>query len=86
MVILPSGWKSIEVERLWVRGRPARLVARHGAKHASIELGEVMDAMALEPLLGLAERSQHDPYRLESVVILGQPQREVIDTLCDVLK
>ena len=40
VVILPSGWKSIEVERLWVRGRPARLVARHGAKHASIELGE----------------------------------------------
>ena len=39
-VILPSGWKSIEVERLWVRGRPARLVARHGANHATLELGE----------------------------------------------
>jgi hypothetical protein len=39
-VILPSGWKAIEVERLWVRGRPARLLARHGANHARLELGE----------------------------------------------
>jgi trehalose/maltose hydrolase-like predicted phosphorylase len=38
-VILPAGWKSIEVERLWVRGRPARLVATHGATRARLELG-----------------------------------------------
>ena len=38
-VILPAGWKSIEVERLWVRGRPTRLVATHGAPRASLELG-----------------------------------------------
>jgi hypothetical protein len=38
-VILPAGWKSIEVERLWVRGRPARLVATHGATRAKLELG-----------------------------------------------
>jgi hypothetical protein len=34
-VVLPAGWKAIEVGRLWVRGRPARLVARHG-KRATI--------------------------------------------------
>jgi hypothetical protein len=39
-VILPAGWKSIEVERLWIRGRPARLVANHGAERASLELGQ----------------------------------------------
>jgi hypothetical protein len=38
-VILPAGWKSIEVERLWVRGRPARLIATHGAERARLELG-----------------------------------------------
>jgi len=30
-VVLPSGWTSIEIERLWIRGRPMRLVAGHGA-------------------------------------------------------
>lgn len=39
-VILPAGWKSIEVERLWVRGRPTRMIATHGAAHATLELGE----------------------------------------------
>jgi len=29
-VVLPKGWKAIEVERLWLRGKPARLVAAHG--------------------------------------------------------
>ena len=38
-VILPAGWRSIEVERLWVRGRPARMVAAHGAERAILELG-----------------------------------------------
>ena len=33
-VVLPAGWKAIEVERLWIRGAPARLVARHGADRA----------------------------------------------------
>ena len=27
---LPSGWNAIEIERLWIRGRPMRLSARHG--------------------------------------------------------
>jgi trehalose/maltose hydrolase-like predicted phosphorylase len=31
-VTLPAGWRSIEVERLWVRRQPARLVARHGSR------------------------------------------------------
>lgn len=30
-VVLPKGWEAIEVDRLWVRGRPMRLIARHGA-------------------------------------------------------
>src|SRR5690606_11818881 len=30
-VVLPQGWTAIEIGRVWVRGRPMRLVARHGA-------------------------------------------------------
>jgi hypothetical protein len=30
LVVLPKGWKTIEVERLWLRGKPARLLATHG--------------------------------------------------------
>lgn len=37
-VVLPEGWEAIEVERLWVRGRPARLTARHGADRAILEM------------------------------------------------
>jgi protein-glucosylgalactosylhydroxylysine glucosidase len=37
-VVLPAGWDAIEVERVWVRGRPARLEARHGAEAAVIEV------------------------------------------------
>jgi hypothetical protein len=29
-VVLPRGWKAIEVERLWLRGLPARLLAAQG--------------------------------------------------------
>jgi hypothetical protein len=36
-VVLPRGWKSIEVERLWVRGRQMRLIAEHGAERARFE-------------------------------------------------
>ena len=28
-VVLPKGWDAIEVRRLWIRGRPARLYAQH---------------------------------------------------------
>jgi trehalose/maltose hydrolase-like predicted phosphorylase len=34
----PTGWRGLEVERLWVRGRPARLVAHNGDDRARIEL------------------------------------------------
>lgn len=37
-VVLPQGWEAIECDRLWVRGRPARLAARHGAERAELEL------------------------------------------------
>ncbi|RZJ43809.1 MAG: glycoside hydrolase family 65 protein [Brevundimonas sp.] len=33
-VVLPSGWDSIEVERLWIRGQPWRLSASQGADRA----------------------------------------------------
>jgi len=36
-VILPMGWEAIEVERIWARGKPMRLRARHGADRAQIE-------------------------------------------------
>jgi trehalose/maltose hydrolase-like predicted phosphorylase len=37
-VVLPHGWDAIEVERLFVRGRPGRLVAPHGAARATLEM------------------------------------------------
>ena len=39
-VTLPEGWDAIEVERLWMHGKPASLIARHGAERASIKLAE----------------------------------------------
>jgi hypothetical protein len=36
-VILPSGWDAIEVERLWIRDRPASLRAIQGAQRAELE-------------------------------------------------
>ncbi|MFW6059921.1 MAG: glycoside hydrolase family 65 protein [Phycisphaeraceae bacterium] len=36
-VALPEGWDGIEVERLWIRGRPARLRAVHSEPHAEME-------------------------------------------------
>jgi hypothetical protein len=39
-VVLPDGWRSIEVERVWIRRQPMRLVARHGAERATIEPAE----------------------------------------------
>ncbi len=35
-VVLPAGWTAIEVERIWVRGRPARLEAVHGEARARL--------------------------------------------------
>ncbi|HEY8255551.1 MAG TPA: hypothetical protein VIG39_12970 [Rhizomicrobium sp.] len=35
-VALPKGWKAIEVERLWLRGKPVRLVAAQG-KNAELK-------------------------------------------------
>jgi hypothetical protein len=37
-VVLPWGWRSIEVERLWIRGQAARLTAEHGDKRSRLEL------------------------------------------------
>ncbi len=36
-VVMPEGWNGIEVERIWVRGRPAHLLACHGDQSASLE-------------------------------------------------
>ncbi|WP_313009554.1 glycoside hydrolase family 65 protein [Brevundimonas vesicularis] len=35
-IVLPEGWTAIEIGRLWVRGRPMRLVARQGADRAEL--------------------------------------------------
>jgi trehalose/maltose hydrolase-like predicted phosphorylase len=37
-VVLPDGWDAIHVDRLYVRGQPARLEAWHGATRATIQL------------------------------------------------
>jgi hypothetical protein len=36
-VVLPSGWRSIEIDRLWIRGKPWRLIAKHGEAGARLE-------------------------------------------------
>jgi hypothetical protein len=36
-VTLPEGWRGIEIERVWVRGRPWRLEARGGDPAATLE-------------------------------------------------
>jgi trehalose/maltose hydrolase-like predicted phosphorylase len=35
-VVLPRGWESIQVERVWVRGQELALEARHGARSARL--------------------------------------------------
>ncbi len=37
-VVMPEGWTGIEVERIWARGRPARLRACHGDERAQVEI------------------------------------------------
>jgi hypothetical protein len=36
-VTLPRGWKELHVDRVWARGQPQRLSARHGDDHATLE-------------------------------------------------
>jgi trehalose/maltose hydrolase-like predicted phosphorylase len=35
-VVLPEGWSAIECDRVWIRGQPMRLRARHGAEQADL--------------------------------------------------
>jgi trehalose/maltose hydrolase-like predicted phosphorylase len=35
-VVLPEGWTAIEIDRVWIRGRPMRIVARDGATRAEL--------------------------------------------------
>ena len=35
-VVMPETWDGVEVERIWVRGRPAHLLARHGDPRATL--------------------------------------------------
>ncbi|WP_292046606.1 MULTISPECIES: glycoside hydrolase family 65 protein [unclassified Brevundimonas] len=37
-VVLPGGWTAIEIGRVWVRGRPMRLLASQGADRAELTL------------------------------------------------
>jgi protein-glucosylgalactosylhydroxylysine glucosidase len=37
---LPAGWERIEIERIWVRGKPMRLIAEQGKKAELIEIPE----------------------------------------------
>ncbi|MGN6515334.1 MAG: glycoside hydrolase family 65 protein [Rhizomicrobium sp.] len=36
-VVLPRGWKAIEIERLWAQGRPVHLLAEQGARRAQLK-------------------------------------------------
>jgi hypothetical protein len=35
---MPDLWDGVQVEKIWVRGKPARLTARHGDDKAKIEV------------------------------------------------
>lgn len=39
-VVLPEGWTSIELDRVWIRGRAYKLVARQGAERAELTAGD----------------------------------------------
>jgi hypothetical protein len=43
-VVLPSGWRWLEVQRLRVRGRPLRLEARQCARHAKLTPHEPLNS------------------------------------------
>ncbi|WP_242123398.1 hypothetical protein [Sphingobium sp. Sx8-8] len=47
-VVLPSGWKSISVNRIWAGGRPMRLVAQHGKECAELVPGSETIHSAVE--------------------------------------
>jgi protein-glucosylgalactosylhydroxylysine glucosidase len=51
-VVLPAGWEAIEVDRLWIGGREARLVARQGAERVVLEFEEA----------GAPETTSGDPH------------------------
>ena len=36
-VVLPAGWRSIQIDRLWIRGKPWRLSATQGESRARLE-------------------------------------------------
>ena len=36
-VVLPAGWRSIEIDRIWIRGQPWRLLAVQGETRAKLE-------------------------------------------------
>jgi hypothetical protein len=48
-VVLPEGWDAIEVDNVWLRGRQARLVARHGDERARLEMSERSGAGPARP-------------------------------------
>jgi trehalose/maltose hydrolase-like predicted phosphorylase len=37
-ITMPAGWEGIEVDRIWTRGKEAKLTARNGAAHAALEV------------------------------------------------
>ena len=48
-VAMPACGDGVEVDRLWVRGRPGRLSARHGEPKARLELDEVVGPLPAGP-------------------------------------
>ncbi|MGD9701123.1 MAG: glycoside hydrolase family 65 protein [Acidimicrobiia bacterium] len=45
-VVMPKGWDGIEVESLWIRGRRAHLIARHGDASATFEFHDAPPSSA----------------------------------------
>ena len=45
-IVLPEGWRSIEIERAWVHMKPARIVAEQGAERAAIETTKATSSRA----------------------------------------
>jgi protein-glucosylgalactosylhydroxylysine glucosidase len=53
-VVLPQGWRRIEVERTWVRGRAAHMVAEHGANRAILDVARARRPGATYPIPAIA--------------------------------
>jgi hypothetical protein len=76
-VVLPTGWRSIELQRVWVRGRPARLVGRHGADAATLELDRPTWERPDDRVTSIRRRPPAPPAARAAPAQAARPERAV---------